>query len=125
MEHELDDVNRINNLYNESLEGIVETPAIPEGYVSSFAQYTIKLKNKEERDALQAKLKEQGVPGMIYYVKPMHKQEALSGFEFDDNNFEVTNELYNTVLSLPMHPYMREEDINHIVSNIRSLIYCK
>jgi len=59
---------------------------------------------------------------MIYYVKPMHKQEALSGFGFDDNNLEVTNELCHTVLSLTMHTYMREENINHIVSNIKSLI---
>jgi len=82
----------------------------------------IKLKNKEERDTLQVKLKEQGITSMIYYVKPIHKQKALSGFGFDGNNLEVTNELCHTVLSLPMHTYMREENINHIVSNIKSLI---
>ena len=57
IEHELEDVNRVYRLYTEKLKRIVETPVIPVGYVSSFAQYTIKLKNKEERDALQVKLK--------------------------------------------------------------------
>ena len=114
IEHELDDVNRVYRLYTEKLKEFVETPVIPEGYVSSFAQYTIKLKNKEERDNLQAKLKENDIPSMIYYVKPMHKQGAFSDLELDESDFEVTNELCNTVLSLPMHPYLSEEDIDNV-----------
>ena len=58
IEHELEDVNRVYEIYNENLKGIVEIPLIPDGYVSSFAQYTIKLRNREERDSLQLKLKE-------------------------------------------------------------------
>ena len=111
LEHELEDVNRIYKLYTEKLNKVVETPVIPEGYVSSFAQYTIKLKNKEERDSLQAKLKEQGIPSMIYYVKPMHKQGAFSDLMFDEADFQTTNELANIVLSLPMHPYLGEGDV--------------
>lgn len=112
IEHEVDDVNRVYQLYNEKLREIVETPIIPEGYYSSFAQYTIKLKNKAERDGLQVYLKEQGIPSMVYYVKPMHKQEAFNDLEFDESNFVVTNELCDIVLSLPMHPYLSESDIN-------------
>lgn len=122
IEHELDDVNRVYRLYSENLKGIVETPIIPEGYVSSFAQYTIKLKNEEERDNLQAKLKEEGIPSMVYYVKPMHKQGACSEHDYDDNDFEVTNELCNTVLSLPMHPYMSIEEVNHVVNIINQFV---
>lgn len=116
--HELEDVNRVYKLYNEKLKGIVETPVIPEGYVSNFAQYTIKLKNKGERDSLQAKLKAEGIPSLVYYVKPMHKQGAFAKFEFDDHDFEVTNELCETVLSLPMHPYLTEENINDVTKKI-------
>lgn len=119
IEHELEDVNRVYRLYNERLEGIVETPVIPEGYYSSFAQYTIKLKNKEQRDRLQAKLKDQGIPSMIYYVKPMHKQGAFSHLRYDDKDFEVTNELCDIVLSLPMHPYLSEEDVIRIANAVR------
>ena len=118
IEHELKDVNRVYRLYTEKLKGIVNTPIIPEGYVSSFAQYTIKLKSKEERDALQTKLKEGGIPSMVYYVKPMHKQAAFSEYDYDDNEFKVTNELCDTVLSLPMHPYLNEEDVNLVVGII-------
>lgn len=118
IDHELEDVNRVYRLYTERLNGIVETPVIPEGYVSSFAQYTIKLKSKEERDALQSKLKEEGIPSIVYYVKPMHKQEAFIELGYDDSDFEVTNELCDTVLSLPMHPYMSEMDVVEITNSI-------
>lgn len=117
--HEVEDVNRVYRLYNERLSGIVETPFIPDGYYSSFAQYTIKLKNKGQRDRLQAHLKNQGIPSMIYYVKPMHRQEAFSHLAFDDKEFEVTNELCDTVLSLPMHPYLREEDVERVCEVIK------
>lgn len=118
IEHELEDVNRVYRLYTEKLKGIVETPIIPEGYVSSFAQYTIKLKSKEERDALQAKLKEEGIPSMIYYTKPMHKQGAFAEYDYNDNDFQVTNELCDIVLQLPIHPYISVNDIELISKNI-------
>lgn len=118
IDHELADVNRVSQLYNEALAGIVETPIIPDGYYSSFAQYTIKLKNRERRDGLQGKLKENGITSMIYYVKPMHKQEAFSYLEFDDRDFETTDKICETVLSLPMHPYLSEEDILKVTNTI-------
>ncbi len=122
IEHELEGVNKVYRLYTEKLKGIVETPVIPEGYVSSFAQYTIKLKNKEERDALQAKLKEEDIPSMVYYVKPMHKQGAFEGYAYADDDFEVTNELCNIVLSLPIHPYLSEEDVKLVVKVIEDYL---
>ena len=122
IEHELEDVNRVYSLYNERLQGIVETPVIPEGYYSSFAQYTIKLQNKEQRDKLQAKLKEQGIPTMIYYSIPMHKQRAFSYLECDDQDFEVTNSLCDIVLSLPMHPYLSKEEVSLIINTLCSII---
>lgn len=118
IEHELEDVNRFNRLYNERLTGIVETPVIPEGYYSSFAQYTIKLKNEIERDALKRKLSEHQIPSMIYYAKPMHRQEAFSDQEFDEADYQVTNALCETVLSLPMHPYLTEKEIDAVCNVI-------
>ena len=122
IEHELEDVNRIYKLYNEKLKGIVETPFIPQGYVSSFAQYTIRLKNKEQRDNLQSYLKDKDIPSMIYYVKPMHKQGAFADYIHDEDDFEITNELCDTVLSLPMHSYLSENDINKVVEHILDVI---
>lgn len=119
IDHELEDVNRVYRLYTEKLKGVVKTPIIPEGYVSSFAQYTIKLKNKNERDMLQAKLKENKIPSMVYYIKPMHKQGAFAEYQYNDSDFKVTNELCETVLSLPMHPYFSDEDIKCVTELIK------
>ncbi len=120
--HELDDVNRVYQAYQTALNGIVETPLIPEGYRSSFAQYTIRLDNKEMRDVLQAKLKEAGIPSMIYYVKPMHKQDAFNYQVVSENDFIVSDTLCNTVLSLPMHPYMSDEDVTKICEVISKVV---
>ncbi len=122
IEHELKDVNTVYKKYTEELKDIVATPFIPNDYISSFAQYTIKLKDKEERDNLQAKLREKGIPSMVYYVKPMHKQSAFSNFNYDDSDFETTNELCDTVLSLPMHPYLSANDINYVAMIICQII---
>ena len=122
VEHELEDVNWVSGLYHERLAGVIETPIIPEGYYSSFAQYTIKLKSKEQRDRLQVQLKEQGIPSAIYYIKPMHKQGAYSNLDFDEKYFVVTNELCEVVLSLPMHPYLSKDDIESIVSAISQCV---
>ncbi|MEK5206097.1 DegT/DnrJ/EryC1/StrS family aminotransferase [Psychrobacillus sp. FSL H8-0510] len=118
IKHEVDDVNRVARLYDEKLKGVVETPFIPEGYASSFAQYTIKLNNNEERNNLQAKLKEENIPSMIYYVMPMHEQEAFSDLKSNHKNFQITKELSQTVLSLPMHPYLTEQEIDQVCSVI-------
>jgi UDP-2-acetamido-2-deoxy-ribo-hexuluronate aminotransferase len=126
IEHELEDVNKAYAIYNENLKSIVQIPVIPKGFYSSFAQYTIKLKSKEERNNLEAKLKEQGIPSMIYYIKPMHKQGAFSNLSFDDKDFETTNRLCDTVLSLPMHPYLKEEEINNVCEVIKmNLDFCR
>lgn len=122
IDHELEDVNRVNRLYNERLKGLVKTPYIPEGYYSSFAQYTITLESKEQRDGIQEKLNEQGIPSIVYYVKPMHKQQAFAYLEVSDRDFETTNSLCDTVLSLPMHPYLLEEEVDKVCEVIKNYI---
>lgn len=124
IDHELENVNRVYQLYNERLSGVVEIPVIPNGFYSSFAQYTIKLRNKEQRDYLQVALKEQDIPSMIYYIKPMHRQSAFADLEFDEKDFVVTNELSEVVLSLPMHPYLSEEDVGQITNAIKTILNC-
>jgi len=122
IDHELEDVNKIYTQYTERLCNIVETPPIPKGYYSSFAQYTVKLKNREQRDGLQTELKKHNIPSMIYYNKPMHKQGAFSDLNFNEEDFSVTDELCNIVLSLPMHPYLKEEDVDIICNKIKNYI---
>lgn len=121
-EYEVEAVNRVAEKYTELLKDTVKTPVIPEGFYSSWAQYTIRLDGRETRDALQAELKEHGIPSMVYYPKPMHMQKA---FELDEHYpFECKNttELCDTVLSLPMHPYLKEEDIQEVVAGIKQFL---
>ena len=122
-DYELTDINEVANKYTSKLDELkadLKTPVIPEGFYSSWAQYTIQLKDEETRNGLQAALKDAGIPSMVYYPKPMHRQEAFAGYEYDDVDFPNTIKLCDTVLSLPMHPYLNDEDIDLVVDVIKS-----
>lgn len=119
-EYEVEDINKVARRYTELLNGIVKTPVVPEGFYSSWAQYTIQLDSRQERDGLQARLKEEGIPSMIYYPKPMHRQQAFADLSFRDEDYKNTNQLCETVLSLPMHPYLSEEEIERVVYVIKN-----
>ena len=117
---EVECVNEAARHYTELLKDKVKTPVIPEGFGSSWAQYTIQLPTEEKRNALQAALKEAGIPSMVYYPKPMHLQTAFKNGQWTmDNgqlNCEKAERLCGTVLSLPMHPYLEPSDVEFICS---------
>lgn len=121
--NELTSVNKVYLKYNNLLANVIDVPNIPNGNISSFAQYTIKLKNREQRDGLKQYLSKNGIPSIIYYTKPMHKQTAFLNLDSRDEDYRVSNKLCETVLSLPMHPYLTDEDIEYISSRIK--IYLK
>lgn len=114
--YELDAVNKAAERYTSLLREVVETPMIPDDFGSSWAQYTILLKDKETRDNLQASLKASGIPAMVYYPKPLHLQTAFSAI--DARQCLTASSLCDRVLSLPMHPYLTEEDINTVCNAI-------
>jgi len=116
--YELNDVNKAANLYTQKLKDLVKTPVVPEGYLSSWAQYTIQLQDEKQRDGLQAYLKEQGIPTMVYYPKPMHEQTAYLDLGYQSGDFPATESLCSKVLSLPMHPYLTKEEINKVCQAI-------
>ena len=117
-EYELGNINRIAARYTDLLRDVVETPVIHDNFYSSWAQYTIKLPSREIRDGLQNYLKQQNIPSMIYYPKPMHTQKAFLG---KGNYVEcyVTNELCDIVLALPLHPYLSSEDQDEVCMAVR------
>ena len=120
--YELDERNKFAKIYSEKLKDVVKVPVILEGYISSYAQYTIILNNEEERNNLQAKLKEVGIPTMIYYPIPLHKQIVYNGYDFNLEDLKVSENLCKCVLSLPMHPYMSEEQIETISNEIIKIL---
>ena len=115
VEKELDGVNRAADWYTERLKDKFVTPLVPDGFYSSWAQYTILMDNKEERDAMQVHLKERGIPSMVYYPRGLHQQEAYRWMNLTDEYYPNTVEATKRVLSLPMHPYLTKEDVDTIV----------
>ncbi len=117
---ELMAVNRAAGWYGEALAGLpLALPVAPEGFYSSWAQYTVRAADRQTRDALQAALKARGIPTMVYYPKPMHSQTAFRGVRqyVPCPNAE---HLCGTVLSLPMHPYLDRETVQTVAEAIRA-----
>ena len=121
-EYELDDVNAAAAYYTEKLQDVVVTPLIPEGFYSSWAQYTIQLPDNETREGLKAFLQHKGIPSMIYYLKPMHLQGAFDKAMYDDADYPETNRLSATVLSLPIHPYLTREDADEVIAAVKEYL---
>lgn len=121
-DYELNDVNKAASWYNEMLPESLKKPEIPDGFYSSWAQYTVQFKDEKQRDAVQNKLKENGIPSMIYYKKAMHEEGAFSQIHYN-GDCSVTSRLCKTVLSFPMHPYMKKENVK-IICNIINEILC-
>lgn len=117
-EHELEEVNRVAERYTEKLKNVVKTPDIPKGFYSSWAQYTIQVPNKETRAKLQEALKAKDIPTAIYYPIPMHRQTAFNYLDPKMNQCPVADRLADTVLSLPIHPYLTEADQDLICDTI-------
>ena len=122
IDYELEKLNQIANAYSERLKDLVKTPVIPENYYSSWAQYTIQLENKKQRDTLQQKLKEQGIPTMVYYPKPLSQQLAFVGLSCTKDNFLTTKDLCDIVLSLPIYLYAEKEVVLKICEAVGTSI---
>ncbi|MBO4649753.1 MAG: DegT/DnrJ/EryC1/StrS family aminotransferase [Clostridiales bacterium] len=122
-DYEVADVNKVAAWYTEGLKDTcLVLPVVPEGFYSSWAQYTVQLPESVDRKALQAKLKEAGIPSMVYYAKPMHLQGAFAGTESANADCVVTEKLCSTVLSLPLDPYKTKEDVDLVVAEIKKAL---
>lgn len=116
-EYELQSVQQAADWYDAALakNGSI-IPHRPQNFTSSWAQYTVQLPQDVDRDAMQKRLKENGIPTMIYYPKPMHAQQAFVGTDSATADCPVTEHLCNAVLSLPMGPYLQKEDVQRAAS---------
>lgn len=117
--YELQALNAAAHQYTEALADLVKTPTVPEGYTSSWAQYSILLRDAQERSAVQQSLKARGVPSMVYYPRGIHQQTAYADKHFPDEWYPNTLSACQRVLALPMHPYLTQEDIALVVEGIR------
>lgn len=119
----LDEYNKARQFsaskYNKALSEIsdIETPVTADFTNHIFHQYTIKVKNGK-RDALKKHLDELGIPNMVYYPIPLHKQKAFEPYVNAEQKFDISETLCNEVLSLPMHTELDNEQIERITSAI-------
>lgn len=114
-EHELQAVQQAADWYDAALaESDWILPYRPQNFTSSWAQYTVQLPPEVDRDALQKQLKGKGIPTMVYYPKPMHAQQAFAGTDSAAADCPVTKHLCNTVLSLPMGPYLDKGQVAQV-----------
>ncbi len=110
---ELEARARVAERYDALLPPDLARPTLLPGCTSAWAQYTLRTGS---RDAVMKQLKEYGVPSAIYYARPLHRQLAYRHYPMAGGALPVTDRLIETVLSLPMHPYLTEEDQQHVAS---------
>jgi dTDP-4-amino-4,6-dideoxygalactose transaminase len=109
----------VANRYDEAFKHVKEI-AIPHRSQYSthvFNQYTIKVL-QGSRDDLKRYLEDKGIPTMIYYPIPLHLQNAYRLPEYGEGSFPVTERLSKTVISLPIHTEMTNEQIDYICANL-------
>jgi dTDP-4-amino-4,6-dideoxygalactose transaminase len=113
--------NEVAARYGQGLADAVRTPAVPANVVPTWAQYTILIEGQRRGDVAR-QLKENGVPSGVYYPRPLHHQTAYRDFPVAPGGLAVSEELSATVLSLPMHPYLRESEQDRVVTAVRDAL---
>ena len=109
--------------YSKAFEGNknIVVPLISDFSTHVFHQYTLQILNGQ-RNELHQHLLDNGIPNAIYYPVPLHSQKAYADERYNEDDFKVTNELINTVISLPMHTELDEEQLEFITTTIINFI---
>lgn len=105
--------NRIGARYSEFLRDTVVTPWVEPHNTSVYAQYTVQL---DRRESVQEKLRGEGIPTAVHYPVPLHLQPVFAGLNMPEGSFPVAESASKRVLSLPMHPYLTEDELVRIAS---------
>ena len=93
----------------------LQTPLVRSGMESAWAQYSVL---SDHRDVIQKSLRAEGIPTAVYYPKPLHLQEAFSGLGYREGNFPASEDAARRIFSLPMHPYLKGDQIRHIAERV-------
>jgi UDP-2-acetamido-2-deoxy-ribo-hexuluronate aminotransferase len=112
---------RIGARYSELLQGIVTTPGIADGNTHVYAQYTIRV-DERQRAGIAGVLKSQGIPTGIYYPKCFHEQPVFADAGYSYGDFPESEQASREVLSLPMHPFLEESDLERVTNALNDAI---
>ncbi|MBS1838877.1 MAG: DegT/DnrJ/EryC1/StrS family aminotransferase, partial [Actinobacteria bacterium] len=110
---------RVAERYAEGLEDVAVVPRLPDGSTSAWAQYTLRV---GDRDGVADRLRAEGVPTAVYYPRPLHRQTAYKEFPCAVSGLEISERLADEVLSLPMHPYLTEQDQDLVIAAVRRAV---
>jgi len=116
---EIEDRNRVAQAYSEQLEGTIQTPVVKTDRTSVWAQYTVRLQN---RNLVQEKLNDQGIPTAVHYPMPLHLQECFQYLGLKQGDFPISEQAANEVMSLPMNPFLADKEIKYITDTLKALI---
>ena len=106
--------NHIAEIYREILGKNFIYQKIPDGYTSAWAQFSLLATNTKERTQCREQLKSFGIPTAVYYSTPLHLQEAFNNAGYKEGDFPVAESISKRIFSLPMHPYLTDEDVKQI-----------
>jgi len=115
-EQEVEDRGRIGARYSALLEGFCETPQVRPGNTHVYAQYTIRV---ADRDKLGEHLKQAGIPTAVYYPKCLHEQPVFADLGYKWGDFPESELASREVISLPMHPFLREAEQDQVVAEVK------
>jgi UDP-2-acetamido-2-deoxy-ribo-hexuluronate aminotransferase len=111
--------SRIGARYSDLLKDVCQIPAIRNGNVHVYAQYTIRV---PDRDSLGAKLKDVGIPTAVYYPKCLHEQPVFAELGYQCGDFPVAEKASREVISLPMHPFLSDADQDRVVDAVKTAL---
>ncbi len=121
-EDELESRQKVAAWYAEELKDCLVLQETDPEYFSAWAQYTLKAKDEEERDRIIAGMKEKDIPVMIYYPIPLHEQTAYKNLGYEGVDLPYCSKVAKQVFSLPMHPYLKQEEVKYICDTLKTLI---
>lgn len=122
LEEELKICGQVAEKYSERLQNFVKIPAELGSMRSAWAQYTICLKDTNERERVIAQMKADGIPSAVYYKKPMHRQKAFADNLIQAVSCENTEYVCARCLSLPFHPYLQEAEIEAVCESLKKAV---
>jgi len=116
---EVQERGRIGARYSRLLNGRCGVPAIVPGNTHVYAQYTIRVPN---RDRIAEQLKSAGIPTAVYYPKCLHEQPVFAQLGYQSGDFPESENASHEVLSLPMSPFLSEVDQDKIVDTLNQVL---
>lgn len=110
--------DRIAQRYRNGLGNGVKMQRVPEGYQNAWGLFTIMVENRAD---IMKRLQEKGIPTSIYYFKALHQHKAFAAHA-PKGGLPVSEKLADTVLSLPMHPYLTDGQVDRIVAEVKAVV---